>query len=472
MKKTIILDEELEGFLAPDELSTPNNGVGDGDGVLWVKKPFGNIPSTIDTTESFEMALLAKGEPLSLAQVNDFQKKYPNCKIHLFYSNPQFVSAGLVALADHVHTTQTLIGHNITQTQALITKLTLIDHQKIIGLWGGLWLLFPQEPTPIEEIITGDFPRAIGCTAVTLIPAIGAESELIECTETFETTLAIPLATVNQKTSIKFQFKRADGTRPYLDFLRMVADRIQDHLVIAQLIEQVSSTKRALIQAEKLSVAGRVTASIAHEIKNPLQGVQNCLHLLGMPGLSAEQHQRYLDMTNQEMDRLANTVQQMLEFYKPNQEFKPVQVLDVLEHTLDLVNSQLSENGIKVRTVWPPKIPNVLAIRNQIEQVLLNLVLNAKDAMPNGGSLSIKIEITKPFLSIIVADSGSGIPLELRDQVFEHFFSTKGTSGLGLPVSREIIKNHHGILELVDRGSEPGACFKIILPIKQEGASK
>ena len=216
-------------------------------------------------------------------------------------------------------------------------------------------------------------------------------------------------------------------------------------------------------------MAGRLTASIAHEIKNPLQGVRNCLHLLGKKDISPEQHEQFLEMTNQEMERLSNTVQQMLEFYKPNQEFKPLQVLDVLEHTLNLVNSQLADSNVKLKTIWPPKIPLILAIRNQVEQVLLNLVLNARDAMKEGGLLTIRIEVTKPFLSIVVADSGTGVPDEVREQIFDPFFSTKGTSGLGLSVSQEIIKNHHGVLELMEPIPGVGARFKIILPIKTEG---
>ncbi len=229
---------------------------------------------------------------------------------------------------------------------------------------------------------------------------------------------------------------------------------------------RLAGSQKALIQAEKLSVAGRLTASIAHEIKNPLQGVRNCLHLLGMPNLTPEQHGQYLEMTNQEMERLSNTVQQMLEFYKPNQDFKPLQVLEVLEHTINLTTSQMADANVKIRTIWPPKIPLILAIRDQIEQVLLNLLLNAKDALVEGGLVTVKIEVSKPFLAIVVEDNGPGVSAELRESIFEPFVSTKGTSGLGLSVSHEIIRNHHGTLELMDPIPGVGARFKIILPIK------
>lgn len=225
-------------------------------------------------------------------------------------------------------------------------------------------------------------------------------------------------------------------------------------------------TQKALIQAEKLSVAGRMTASIAHEINNPLQGVKNCLHLLSKKDITEEQKVRYLEMTNQEMDRLSTTVRQMLEFYKPNEKFSPIQILEVIENTLNLLNNQLVENNIRIRTIWPPKIPLFTGIKNQIEQVLINLIINAKDAMPNGGELIIAIESIKPFLAVIIEDSGIGVPVELREKIFEPFISTKGTSGLGLSVCYEIIKNHSGTIELMDQIPDHGARFKIILPIK------
>ena len=101
--------------------------------------------------------------------------------------------------------------------------------------------------------------------------------------------------------------------------------------------------------------------------------------------------QKYLDMTQQELERLMVTVQKMLDFYRPSAEFKPVQVLDLLEHVLNLLGQQLHERNIRVTTSWPARLPSVRAISNQIEQVFINLILNAFDAMANGGELWISI---------------------------------------------------------------------------------
>lgn len=252
--------------------------------------------------------------------------------------------------------------------------------------------------------------------------------------------------------------------------LQKVIDVVERREIRAQLEtvqEKFSRSQKALIQSEKLSVAGKMTAAIAHEINNPLQGVRNCFHLVSNQNVDVESKEKYLEMTNQELDRLTKTVQRMLEFYRPNEEFHTVQLLDVLEHTLNLLQGQLMEYDIKVKTSWPLQVPPIQGIADQIEQVFMNLILNARDFMHGGGSLWITIEVNKPFVTITFEDSGPGVADDYRDKIFEPFVSSKGTAGLGLSVCHEIISNHQGVIELMDDIEDRGARFKIILPIKQ-----
>lgn len=264
------------------------------------------------------------------------------------------------------------------------------------------------------------------------------------------------------------QFREAD-----LEMFTILARQSSIAMENARLYEElrvyvgrIEDSQQALVQAEKLAVAGRLTASIAHEINNPLQGVRNCFHLATREDIPAEMRQKYLDMTQQELERLMTTVQRMLDFYRPSAEFKPVQVLDVLDHVLNLLGQQLRERNIRVTTSWPARLPSIKAISNQIEQVFINLILNAHDAMSDGGELWISIANKKKMLEIIFQDSGSGISPDIGTNIFEPFVSTKGTSGLGLSVSYDIITAHGGRLDLLSN-QNPGACFRVLLPINQ-----
>lgn len=230
-------------------------------------------------------------------------------------------------------------------------------------------------------------------------------------------------------------------------------------------VRRIEESQQALLQSEKLAAAGRLTASIAHEINNPLQSVRNCLHLAMREDLPPKMRNDYFELMHQELERLMNTVQRMLDFYRPSAEFKPMQVLDLLEHVLSLLNQQLHERNIRVTTAWPARLPSIMAISNQIEQVFINIILNAFDAMPHGGELWISIAQKKKTIEILFEDSGTGVPAELREAIFEPFISTKGGTGLGLSVSYDIISAHGGRLDVIE-GTKPGACFRVILPIK------
>jgi signal transduction histidine kinase len=177
-------------------------------------------------------------------------------------------------------------------------------------------------------------------------------------------------------------------------------------------------------------------------------------------------------MTLSELERLTATVQRMLDFYRPDTAFQPVYILDLIERVLKLMDQQFRERNIRVSTAWPAKLPVIMAISNQVQQVLINLLLNAFDAMPGGGDLWITIRQTRKMVEIIFQDSGPGIPPELRASIFEPFVSNKpGGTGLGLSVSYDIIIAHGGSLDLlVDRG--PGACFRILLPIGEPKEEK
>jgi signal transduction histidine kinase/CheY-like chemotaxis protein len=231
-------------------------------------------------------------------------------------------------------------------------------------------------------------------------------------------------------------------------------------------VRRVEESQEALLRAEKMAAAGRLTASIAHEINNPLQSVQNCLHLAGHEDLPAEKRKEYFDLAKNELERLMKTSQRMLDFYRPGAvKMEHVDVLDLLQHVLSLTSQQLNQRHIDIRTDLPESLPPIFAVSSQIQQIFFNLILNSLDAMPAGGELKIGARALEDGVEITFHDSGPGIPENHRNDIFEPFFSTKeGGTGLGLTVSYNIVTAHGGTLDLVN-GHEPGACFRLFLPM-------
>lgn len=230
-------------------------------------------------------------------------------------------------------------------------------------------------------------------------------------------------------------------------------------------VRKVEESQKALLQAEKMAAAGRLSASIAHEVNNPLQAVQNCLHLAGREDLPAEKRKEYFDLARTELERLTITVRRMLDFYRPNAtSLEKVDVAEMLQYILNLTSKQLSESSVKVLVDFSDKIPAIMAVGSQVQQVFINLILNAADAMPDGGNLKILARPYKDGVEVFFQDQGNGIPKEKQSNIFEPFFSTKdGGTGLGLTVSYNIVTAHGGVLEFLPERT-PGACFRIFFP--------
>lgn len=251
-----------------------------------------------------------------------------------------------------------------------------------------------------------------------------------------------------------------------LELFQILARQAAVALENSRLYAEQLESQKALLQAEKMAAAGRLSASIAHEVNNPLQAVQNCLHLAGREDFPQEKRAEYFDLARTELERLILTVRRMLDFYRPGATSQEnVDLAEMLQYILNLMSKQLSESNIKVVVDFLDAIPNIKVVGSQIQQVFINLILNAVDAMPEGGILSITIRPLKDGIEIVFQDHGKGVPREKQENIFEPFYSTKdGGTGLGLTVSYNIVTAHGGTLELLpERG--PGACFRIFLPI-------
>jgi two-component system NtrC family sensor kinase len=231
---------------------------------------------------------------------------------------------------------------------------------------------------------------------------------------------------------------------------------------------ELQKTQQALLQSEKLAAMGRLTSQIAHELNNPIYGIMNTLELLKTEISPESKRRRILELSLSETQRLAEMLRNMLSFSKPEEEKRrPIKMNELIEGILLVMEKQMRESNIKVETFFDDEIPEVMASTNQMRQVMLNMLKNAKEAMPKGGTLTVKTSKEVNKVLIHIQDTGVGIPEEIRDKIFEAFFTTKQKVkgvGLGLSVCYGIIKDHGGEIK-VESEEGKGTTFRIRLPI-------
>jgi two-component system NtrC family sensor kinase len=244
---------------------------------------------------------------------------------------------------------------------------------------------------------------------------------------------------------------------------------------LADFAQELERSQAQLIQAEKLAATGRLAASLSHEINNPLQAIHNCLHLVIDRPLADEKKKYYLSLAQSEVERLMTLVQRTLEFYRPSKgHAAPTDVTRLIETVLALSNKQLEHGHVRVQTQLQRDLPLLLAVPDQLTQVLLNLIINAVEAMPNGGLLTITAAAQDGWLTIDVKDTGAGLSPDEVAKIFEPFYTTKSDgTGLGLAVSYGIIQQHGGRIEVnsvpasADLSTEgSGTTFTVRLPIQ------
>jgi signal transduction histidine kinase len=232
-------------------------------------------------------------------------------------------------------------------------------------------------------------------------------------------------------------------------------------------IEQYARAQEALLRSEKLAVTGRLAASIAHEINNPLEAVTNLLFLL-RDEASSELQKKFLALAEQELARVAEITKQTLRFYREPSQPTATRVATVLDSVLMLFSPRLVSAGIEVERSERAPSATVLSSPGELRQVIANIIGNAIDAMRSGGRLRIRIAEAGQCVRLTIADSGMGIPRDVLPTIFEPFVTTKGETGtgLGLWVTAQII-NRNGWKIRVRSCSRPGrsgTTFYIVIP--------
>jgi PAS domain S-box-containing protein len=235
-----------------------------------------------------------------------------------------------------------------------------------------------------------------------------------------------------------------------------------------QMERALRDTQEQLLQSEKLAAMGRLTSQIAHELNNPLYGIMNTLELLKTEIPADNKRRKILEMALSETIRLSDLLRKMLSFSKPDQEERhPVDINSVLDEILLLHEKQLKENDINIGATYAEGLDLVKASKNQLRQVFLNMVANARDAMPDGGTLSVVIHGDTDKVYVEISDTGTGIREEHLDKIFDSFFTTKGEIkgvGLGLSVCYGFIQDHGGDIEVKSEVGV-GTTFTISLPV-------
>ena len=247
-------------------------------------------------------------------------------------------------------------------------------------------------------------------------------------------------------------------------FSRQMEEKIQ------KTTADLSKTEAQLIRSEKLAALGQLAAGIAHEIRNPLTSINILIHSLTENVPSGIPQKEDLKVIEEEIHRINEIVDQFLRFAKPAPPLlKKADVISIFEETLQLLRPQIEKQGIVIQKEFQP-LPPILMDREQMKQVILNLLLNAVQAMPKGGHLSVKGHIPKGdrWIKLSIQDSGVGISGEDINKLFDPFFSAKeGGMGLGLSIAHRIIDQHHGKIEVESSPGE-GTLFTVWLPIHKE----
>jgi PAS domain S-box-containing protein len=234
-------------------------------------------------------------------------------------------------------------------------------------------------------------------------------------------------------------------------------------------LREKKELERQLLRSEKLSSLGKLSAGIAHEINQPLTGVLTFAHLLAKKFKNDEQTRKDLEIIVRETTRIRGIVQGILDFARemPMQK-QPTQIQQVLEQTLQIVVRQQRFFGIELHKEYDPSVPDIVIDVNLMEQVFMNIILNACDAMRGSGTLTLKVAQTNGWVDVIFQDTGCGMPEAMIDKIFDPFFTTKESSegmgmGLGLAVSYGIVKSHNGDILVISKEGV-GTTFTVRLP--------
>ncbi len=247
--------------------------------------------------------------------------------------------------------------------------------------------------------------------------------------------------------------------------LKKHRERLEE--LVEERTQELKQAQDALVTREKLATLGQVAGSVAHEIRNPLGSIRNAVYFLKMTSARKLEGKpaRHLEIIDQEIERTNKIITSLLSFVRgPSPEPGPCQLKDIL---VDAIDKAALQRGVEVKLGIPDGMPDLNVDCSQMTQVFLNLLANAAQAMDNKGTIVVTAELTDGKVRVTVTDTGSGIPADHMNRLFEPLFSTKAFGvGLGLPICKSFVEANHGTIA-IDSESGKGTAVTVTLPIAQ-----
>jgi len=241
--------------------------------------------------------------------------------------------------------------------------------------------------------------------------------------------------------------------------------------IVASQATSIYERQRAILNATRLLAMGRMISEISHDLKKPLTNIRGSLQIVKQRWPEIAQSDDFFSTADQEMLRLNELLKELVDFSNPKKyQLEQKRIPDLVKRIHRLVANDLEKKKIRLKQEFEEGLPSVMVNENEIVELLLNLILNAIDAMPDGGKLTITANretesgSQKPFIKLQISDTGVGIPPEVKHRVFDRYFTTKETgTGLGLAICERIIMAHNGRIDLESKPGE-GTTFMIWLP--------
>ena len=423
--------------------------------------------------EIYLLGMAAFGIRLDRAYL-DHLRSLTNSEIVFVYGN-KILETTLAALKPDSR----WVWKNVDST---VTTIAINSEEYIVVLseargssLGGYALLrsLREELAPLLQPIES---AVIGVAALSIIFAIGLSyvmahsvaapvQKLVRATDAVSDGDYDHPISVNTKDEIGHLARKFDEMRQSLK--RQMSQLAQRNTELETALHQLERTQAELVQSEKLAATGKITAQLSHELNNPIHNIGSCLEAARKKIMANDPAAELLDMAYEEVLRISKLLRQMLEFYRPQPaEHEPVSMAQIVGEILKASDEILQQHRIRCKFELPEPFPCVRGSRDQLKQVFLNLVLNAIDAMPDGGELTVAGGEKNGWVCLSLADTGAGISAKNLPRIFDAFFTTKSSAsgvGLGLSVSYGIVRGHGGRIE-VESALGQGAKFTVKLP--------